>query len=174
MGRVGSQPHLLYTSPSLLDLSFLHRVPTQPIKLRQLSTIQYHTPYLYPNYLTHPAQCYPTAGLMTNKAKTTHQTRPKRPGVETTQAEMIQGRNELRPSQPRAETTRYRRWEKSLKPRVAAYNYSYPKFDFWISNIQHGFRISINRFMDIQKSNYGNSIFIRFLDILNSICEYPK
>ena len=46
MGRVGYQTHLLftvYTSSSLFDLSFLHRVPTQPIKLRQLSIIHYHS-----------------------------------------------------------------------------------------------------------------------------------
>ena len=170
MGRVASQPHLLYTvytSPSSLDLSFLPRVSTQTIKLRQLSTIHYHTCVPLPKTTTpHAAQCYPTTGLVTNKAKTTHRIRPKRPSAETTRAEMTQVRNDLRPRQSRAETTRYRCWEKSLKPRGAAYNYGYPKFDFWISNIQHDFRISINRIMDIQQSNYGHPIF-------NLIFGYP-
>ena len=132
----------MYTCPSLLDLSFIPRAPTQPIKLRQLSTILYHTSVPLPKTTTpHPAPCYPTARLTTNKAKTIRRIMPKRPRAETTQLK-----------QSKAETTRYRLWEKSFKPRVAAYNYGYPKFDFWISNIQHDFRISINRNMDIQYS----------------------
>ena len=151
MGRLGSLGRLpnpltiytVYTSPSLLDLSFLPRVPTQPIKPRQLSTIYYHISVPLPKTTTsYPAQCYPIAGLVTNKAKTTHRIRPKRHRAETTQAETTQGRNDLRPRQSKAETTHYRRWEKSFNPRVAAYNYGYHNFDFWISNIQHDFRIS--------------------------------
>ena len=94
--------------------------------------------------------------------------------AETTWAETTQGCNDLRPRQSKAETICYRYWEKSFKPWVAAYNYGYPKFDFWLSNILHDFRISINRILDIQKSNYGYPIFNLIFDILNSIWGYPK
>ena len=46
-------------------------------------------------------------------------------------------------------------------------NYGYHK-------IQLYFRISINRFKNIHKSNYGYQIFIIFKDILKSNYGYPQ
>ena len=98
MGRVGSLGRL----PNPLTV----HCATQPIKLRQRSIIHYHTSVPLPRITTpHPVQCYSTAGLVTNKAKTTNQIRPKRPRAETTQAETTKGRNDLWPRQSQAETT---------------------------------------------------------------------
>ena len=67
------------------------RIPTQPIKLRQLSTTHYHT---FQPTAPHLTLSYPNAGFVKNKAETTHQIRPKRLRAETTLAEKTQGRND--------------------------------------------------------------------------------
>ena len=53
-------------------------------------------------------------------------------------------------------------------------NYGYPKIHFWISKNHDELWISIIRFLDIQKSNYGSPQISLFKDILKCILGYPK
>ena len=133
LGRIRNQLtiHCVHFTIILLNISFLSRVLTQPIKFCQL--LPYITTHLHfnPHYHTTPHNTPPyPAGFVKDKAETIHQIRPKLPRAEAAQAKTTQSRNDSRLKRSRAETTRYRLWEKSFKLQIAAYNYGYPKFDF--------------------------------------------
>ena len=117
VGSLGTIPNPLYSSPSLLDLSFLPTVLillTNPLNFANFLSYNTTHPYLNLHYHTLSALSYPTSGLVQNKAETIRQIRPKRPRTETW-AKATQGQRATRPKLSSAKTTRYRIWEKSFK-----------------------------------------------------------